>query len=166
MPIKAKKLFNPVGSITLTVVTLGDNNQPQEETLTFQHKIVTAGEWAGMNYSPPAPVIHPLVRLPLDENMLAFQQAQEEEKAKAEADRLSFLLNVKPDDLTDEQVAEVVSRTPIVEEVFGFLIGWDVVDENDKPLPITLRNLLKMDVKLLKEMSREHFRVTFPNSTT
>lgn len=150
MPIKAKKLFNPVGSITLTVVTLGDNNQPQEETLTFQHRIVTAGEWAGMNYSPPEPET----------------ETPKPEDAQAEAERLAFLLNVKPDDLTDEQVAEVVSRTPIVEEVFEFLIGWDVVDENDQPLPITLRNLLKMDVKLLKEMSREHFRVTFPNSTT
>lgn len=150
MPIKAKKLFNPVGSITLTVVTLGDNNQPQEETLTFQHRIVTAGEWVGMNYSPPEPEV----------------EAPKPEDAKAEAERLAFLLNVQPDELTDEQVAEVVSRTPIVEEVFGFLIGWDVIGEDDKPLPITLRNLLKMDVKLLKEMSREHFRVTFPNSTT
>ena len=150
MPIKAKKLFNPVGSITLTVVTLGDNNQPQEETLTFQHRIVTAGEWAGMNYSPPEPET----------------ETPKPEDAQAEAERLAFLLNVKPDDLTDEQVAEVVSRTPIVEEVFGFLTGWDVVGDDDQPLPITLRNLLKMDVKLLKEMSREHFRVTFPNSTT
>lgn len=150
MPIKAKKLFNPVGSITLTVVTLGDNNQPQEETLTFQHRIVTAGEWAGMNYSPPEPET----------------ETPKPEDAQAEAERLAFLLNVKPDDLTDEQVQEVVSRTPIVEEVFGFLTGWDVVGDDDQPLPITLRNLLKMDVKLLKEMSREHFRVTFPNSTT
>lgn len=150
MPIKAKRLFNPVGSITLTVVTLGDNNQPQEETLTFQHRIVTAGEWAGMNYSPPEPET----------------ETPKPEDAQAEAERLAFLLNVRPDDLTDEQVAEVVSRTPIVEEVFGFLIGWDVVGDDDQPLPITLRNLLKMDVKLLKEMSREHFRVTFPNSTT
>lgn len=150
MPIKANRLFNPLGSITLTVVTLGENGLPQEESLTFQHKIVTAGEWAGMNYAPPEPE----------------EKTLEPKDAKAEAERLAFLLNVKPDDLTDEQVAEVVSRTPIVEEVFEFLIGWDVVDENDQPLPITLRNLLKMDVKLLKEMSREHFRVTFPNSTT
>lgn len=157
MPIKAKKLFNPVGSITLTVVTLGDNNQPQEETLTFQHRIVTAGEWAGMNYSPPAP--DPLLNQ-------SVNSEEEATKIREETKRLAFLLNVKPDDLTDEQVAEVVSRTPIVEEVFGFLTGWDVVGDDDQPLPITLRNLLKMDVKLLKEMSREHFRVTFPNSTT
>jgi len=159
MAIKAKKLFNPVGSITLTVVTLGDNNLPQEETLTFQHRIVTAGEWAGMNYSPPPTP-------PADLDPSPSDPAASEAKAKAEAERLAFLLNVKPDDLTDEQVQEVVSRTPIVEEVFGFLTGWDVVGDDDQPLPITLRNLLKMDVKLLKEMSREHFRVTFPNSTT
>lgn len=157
MPIKAKKLFNPVGSITLTVVTLNDNNQPQEETLTFQHRLVTAGDWVETQYEPPKPEAKP--ETPED-------PAEAEARAKAEAERLAFLMSVKPDDLTDEQLAEVVSRVPIVREVFDFLVGWDVVGDDDKPLPITLRNLLKLDLKLVKEMSSEHYKATFPNWTT
>lgn len=163
MPIQAKQILNPLGSITVDVVTLGDNGQPQEEPLTFTHKIITAGAWAKRRYELDEPDEKPDKDLTPEE--VAAQKKAEEEKAAAEREALAFLMTVPPDDLSDEQLKMVLKKLPIVEEVLDFLVGWDVVD-GEVPLPVTARNLLKMDPKLLRQMSHEHHRATFPNWTT
>jgi hypothetical protein len=41
-----------------------------------------------------------------------------------------------------------------------------VVGDDDLPLPVTERNLLKLDLKLLREMATAHYQASFPNWTT
>jgi hypothetical protein len=157
MPIKAQKLLNPVGSITLNVIILNDQTGlPEEQSLTFQHKLVTAGAWVeSQQHKKPA----------TEKNRDQQPSTAGDAPAAEEADT-RYLLDIDPDALTDEQLREVVSQVPIVSEVMDFLVSWDVVGDDDLPLPVTERNLLKLDLKLLREMATAHYQASFPNWTT
>ena len=164
MPIKASKILNPVGSITLTVTTFDpETGQLQEQPFTFQHKLVTAGNWVESQYEPPTANADNAAPANTE---TGETEDQRKEKARAEAERLRFLQSINPDELTDEQLQEVLSRVPVAQEVLDFLVGWDNVGDDDQPLPITARNLLKLDLKLLRDMASAHYKASFPNWMT
>lgn len=168
MPIKATKILNPIGVITLDVITLNDDNKPQQETLMFWHRMVTAGAWAESQHKKPEEkkLDTPEPGDALDTVPAEAVAAAVTEALKEQAEKEAFLASFDPDTITDEQLEIVLTKLPVVKEVLDFLVGWDIIGDDDKPLPVTARNLLKLDLKLIRQMSTAHYQASFPNWTT
>ena len=58
------------------------------------------------------------------------------------------------EDAVEAAIAEKIATNVTIETLARVLVSWGVLDEDDKPLPITRENLLQVPFEILNQMIR------------
>lgn len=141
--MKASRLLNPTKPLAVEV-TFFEDGVEKKETLNITHRVITPEMWARIKAKPDAG------EPDADEPENAGDGDHEKPARKQAAPTADDLLK----------------KDGLVDEVLGFLVTWDVVDEAGETLPITRENLTLVDYQVLKAISNAVYKHTFPNWMT